>query len=40
MPEFKDIKDRVEIQVTTEGLRIELVDSIDEELLRASAAPT
>jgi chemotaxis protein MotB len=46
LPEFANIKDRVEIQVTSEGLRIELIDTSDDSFfevgrseLRADSIP-
>ena len=38
LPEFKDIKDRVEIQVTAEGMRIELVDGLNESFFELGRA--
>jgi chemotaxis protein MotB len=37
-PEFADIKDRVEIQVTAEGMRIELVDGLNESFFELGRA--
>ena len=38
MPTFKDVKDRVAIQVTSEGLRIELVDSDEKSFFGVGSA--
>jgi chemotaxis protein MotB len=37
-PEFADLKDRVEIQITAEGLRIELVDWLNESFFELGSA--
>jgi chemotaxis protein MotB len=38
LPEFKELKDRIEIQVTAEGLRIELLDTGEESFFGIGSA--
>jgi chemotaxis protein MotB len=38
LPEFASLKDRVEIQVTAEGMRIELVDGLNESFFELGSA--
>ncbi|HEY6509629.1 MAG TPA: flagellar motor protein MotB [Vicinamibacterales bacterium] len=38
LPEFANIRDRIEIQVTSEGLRIELVDDLNESFFQVGRA--
>jgi len=38
LPEFEGIRDRIEIQVTSEGLRIELVDDLNESFFQVGRA--